>query len=47
MGVPPEFARGTLRLSTGRHTTREEVEGAVRAIVEEAEAQRAAAEKAL
>jgi cysteine desulfurase len=29
MGVPEDWARGTLRLSTGRHTTREEVRDAV------------------
>jgi len=32
MGVPEDWARGTLRLSTGRHTTREEVRDAVIAI---------------
>ena len=32
MRVPAEFARGTLRLSTGRATTMEEIEGAVSAI---------------
>ena len=29
MGVPMEFALGTLRLSVGRHTTLEEVERAI------------------
>ena len=32
MGVPMEWARGTLRLSTGRNTTREEVNDATSAI---------------
>ena len=32
MRVPEEFARGTLRLSTGRMTTRGEIEEAIRAI---------------
>jgi cysteine desulfurase len=32
MRVPEEFARGTLRLSTGRMTTREEIEEAILAI---------------
>jgi cysteine desulfurase len=32
MGVPADWARGTLRLSTGRHTTLEEVRDAVIAI---------------
>jgi len=34
MGVPEDWARGTLRLSTGRHTTWEEVRDAVNAIAE-------------
>ena len=34
MGVPEDWARGTLRLSTGRRTTREEVRDAVSAIAE-------------
>jgi cysteine desulfurase len=34
MGVPVDCARGTLRLSTGRHTTREEVREAVMAIAD-------------
>jgi cysteine desulfurase len=34
MGVPEDWARGTLRLSTGRRTTREEVRDAVNAIAE-------------
>jgi cysteine desulfurase len=34
MGVPEDWARGTLRLSTGRHTTREEVRDAVIAIAD-------------
>jgi len=33
MGVAPEFAGGTLRLSTGRHTTMEEVAAAAKLIV--------------
>lgn len=37
--VPLEFAVGTLRLSTGRHTTLEEVDLAVELIVTEARAQ--------
>ena len=41
MGVPMEFALGTLRLSVGRHTTLEEVERAAALIV--AAAQRQAA----
>jgi cysteine desulfurase len=39
MRVPPEFGVGTLRLSTGRHTTMEEVERAAKLIVEEARRQ--------
>ena len=34
MGVPVDWARGTLRLSTGRHTTREEARDAVIAIAD-------------
>jgi cysteine desulfurase len=34
MGVPVDWARGTLRLSTGRHTTREEARNAVTAIAD-------------
>ena len=37
--VPPEFAVGTLRLSTGRHTTLEEVALAADLIAEEARRQ--------
>jgi cysteine desulfurase len=33
LGVPPERARGSLRLTLGRFTTREECDGAVEAIV--------------
>lgn len=44
MGVAMEYAVGTLRLSVGRHTTEEEVERAVEAIVREAARQRAAGE---
>jgi cysteine desulfurase len=32
MGIPEDWARGTLRLSTGRNTTREEVRAAIAAI---------------
>ena len=39
MGVPTEFALGTLRLSVGRHTTQNDVDAAVRMIVEEVAAQ--------
>ncbi|GLC33157.1 hypothetical protein PLESTB_000364400 [Pleodorina starrii] len=39
MKVPLEFAAGTLRLSTGRHTTGEEVDRAARLIVQEAQRQ--------
>ncbi len=35
MGVPAEFAMGTLRLSSGRHTSMEEVEAAADLIIEE------------
>ena len=35
MGVPTEYAVGTLRLSTGRHTTIEEVDRAAELIVRE------------
>ena len=41
MGVPMEFALGTLRLSVGRHTTLQEVQRAAALIV--AAAQRQAA----
>ena len=37
--VPLEFAMGTLRLSTGRHTTDEEVHRAAALIIQEAERQ--------
>ena len=40
MKVPAEFALGTLRLSTGRHTTMEEVERAADLIIETARTQR-------
>jgi hypothetical protein len=39
MGVPAEWARGTLRLSTGRHTTMDEVEAAAKLLIEAAAAQ--------
>lgn len=39
MNVPVEFARGTLRLSTGRHTTQEDVDRAVDLIVHAAQKQ--------
>lgn len=39
MRVPLDFAAGTLRLSTGRHTTQEDVDAAVRLIVAEARQQ--------
>ncbi len=39
MGVPPQFAVGTLRLSVGRHSTEEEVDAAVGLIVEAARKQ--------
>jgi cysteine desulfurase len=42
MGVPIEYAVGTLRLSTGRHTTMAEVEAAAQLIIGEARRQRAA-----
>ena len=35
MGVPEEFALGTLRLSVGRHSTQDDVDAAVAMIVEE------------
>lgn len=41
MGVPVEYAVGTLRLSTGRHTTMAEVEAAAQLIIGEAKRQRA------
>jgi cysteine desulfurase len=34
MGVPVEWARGTLRLSTGRNTTGEEVDDATSAVAD-------------
>ena len=34
MGIPEDWARGTLRLSTGRNTTREEVRAAIAAIAD-------------
>ncbi|MCA1810319.1 MAG: cysteine desulfurase NifS, partial [Lentisphaerae bacterium] len=37
MGVPTEWARGTLRLSTGRMTTEKDIASAVEVIVETAE----------
>ncbi|KAL1515846.1 hypothetical protein AB1Y20_002461 [Prymnesium parvum] len=40
MGVPEEYAIGTLRLSTGRHTTMEEVEKAAALIIAEVKRQR-------
>jgi cysteine desulfurase len=43
MNIPPEWARGTLRLSTGRMTTSAEVQAAVTAIAAAAEKLRAAA----
>ena len=33
MNVPPEYAKGTLRISTGRHTTAEEIETAAESII--------------
>ena len=36
MDVPREFAVGTLRLSTGRHTTEADVREAARLIIAEA-----------
>ena len=33
MNVPPEYAMGTLRISTGRHTTAEEIETAAESII--------------
>jgi len=41
MDVPAEFAVGTLRLSTGRHTTEDEVRRAAKLIIAEAKRQRA------
>ena len=46
MQVPREYAIGTLRLSTGRHTTLQEVDRAVALIVEEARRQGIATEVA-
>ena len=43
MNIPPEWARGTLRLSTGRMTTSAQVQAAVTAIAAAAEKLRAAA----
>ena len=37
--VPREYALGTLRLSTGRHTTPQDVDRAVALILEEARRQ--------
>jgi len=42
MGVPTEYAVGTLRLSTGRHTTMREVEEGAQLIIDEARRQRKA-----
>ena len=42
MAVPHEYAVGTLRLSTGRHTSMEEVERAAALIIEQAKLQRGA-----
>ena len=42
MGVPPDYAIGTLRLSVGRHTTREEVLRAADAIIAAVQRHRAA-----
>ena len=39
MDVPLEYALGTLRLSTGRHTTEAEVRAAARLIIAEAHRQ--------
>jgi cysteine desulfurase len=39
MGVPPEFAVGTLRLSVGRHTTEEDVDTTVELVLEAARKQ--------
>ncbi|GIL75868.1 hypothetical protein Vretimale_5575 [Volvox reticuliferus] len=39
MKIPLEFAKGTLRLSTGRHTTAQDVDRAAKLIVEEARRQ--------
>ena len=39
MGVPTEFAVGTLRLSVGRHSTQADVDEAVKLIVGEVERQ--------
>ena len=39
MDVPTEYAVGTLRLSTGRHTTEEEVRAAAQLIIAEAKRQ--------
>jgi cysteine desulfurase len=39
MEVPHEYAVGTLRLSTGRHTSLEEVERAAALIIEQAKRQ--------
>ena len=41
MGVPVEFGVGTLRLSTGRHTTDEDVRAAAALIIAEAKRQMA------
>ena len=47
MAVPREFAIGTLRLSTGRHTTLEEVDRAAEIIVAEVQRQWQSAEGGL
>ena len=39
MGVPVEYAVGTLRLSVGRHSTQADIDAAVRLIVGEVAAQ--------
>ena len=46
MDVPLDYAMGTLRLSTGRHTTEGEVRQAAKLIIEEANRQRSAAASA-
>ncbi|KAK9817159.1 hypothetical protein WJX72_010537 [[Myrmecia] bisecta] len=39
LGLPPEFAAGTLRLSTGRHTTADDVHSAVQLVIQGAQQQ--------
>ena len=39
MGVPTDYAVGTLRLSVGRHSTQADVDEAVKLIVAEVERQ--------